>query len=59
MAYYVFAWAIVVGLLITLYQGGTLRRDSNYVNDISVASCAAGTRRAGAGVYHCNHRARA
>jgi UDP-glucuronate 4-epimerase len=34
MAYYSFAKAIVSGEPITLYQGGTLRRDFTYIDDI-------------------------
>ncbi len=34
MAYYSFAEAILAGQPITLYQGGTLRRDFTYVDDI-------------------------
>ena len=34
MAYYSFARAIVAGEPITLYEGGTLRRDFTYIDDI-------------------------
>ena len=34
MAYYDFARAIVAGEPITLYEGGTLRRDFTYIDDI-------------------------
>jgi UDP-glucuronate 4-epimerase len=34
MAYYSFALAIVAGQPITLYEGGTLRRDFTYIDDI-------------------------
>ena len=34
MAYYAFAEAIVAGRPVTLYEGGTLRRDFTYIDDI-------------------------
>jgi UDP-glucuronate 4-epimerase len=41
MAYYSFARAIMAGEPITLYEGGTLRRDFTYIDDIvtGVVSC--------------------
>ena len=44
MAYYSFAKAIVAGEPITFYEGGTLRRDFTYIDDIV------------AGVIGCLHR---
>jgi UDP-glucuronate 4-epimerase len=44
MAYYSFARAIVAGEPITLYEGGTLRRDFTYIDDIVT------------GVVGCLHR---
>lgn len=60
MAYYSFARAIAVGEPITLYDGGRLKRDFTYVDDIvaGVIGCLDRPAKSGARVFNIgNHRA--